>query len=113
MSNQPQQFTVQLTNLGQFNEVKAYGDVTVRYYFVRRENINHFSKAKLEDRRTIGGYFVLAERTHPNYWIEQCLTEVPFGSKKYYKLWSLVEQFSADHEDDPRKCYPTYTKETV
>ena len=114
MRNQPQQFTVQLTNLGQFREVKADGGFTVRYYFVRRENINHYSKAKLEDRRTIGGYFVLAVRTHPNHWVEECLSEIPFGSEKYYKLWALVEQFTADHEDDPRKCYPTYIqKETV
>ena len=112
MNNQPQSFDLAFKNLGQFKHEQRE-HYFLDSYFIRLESVDLNSRAKLEDRRTIGGYFVLAVRTHPNYWVEECLSEIPFGSEKYYKLWSLVEQFTADHEDDPRKCYPTYVKETV
>ena len=113
MNNQPQSFDLAFKNLGQFKHEQRE-HYFLDSYFIRLESVDLNSRAKLEDRTTIGGYFVLHQSKRKDGSTEVSMHQVEFGSDDYYRVWALVEQFTADHEDDPRKCYPTYIqKETV
>lgn len=112
MSNQPQSFDLAFKNLGQFKHEQRE-HYFLDSYFVRLESVDLNSRAKLADRTTVGGYFILHQQTYKGGRSEMSMIEVKFDSDDYYRVWALVEQFTADHEDDPRKCYPTYVKETV
>jgi len=112
MNNQPQSFDLAFKNLGQYKHEQR-DHYFLDSYFVRLESVDLNSRAKLEDRTTIGGYFVLHQSKRKDGSTEVSMHQVEFGSDDYYRVWALVEQFTADHEDDPRKCYPTYVKETV